>query len=311
MTEAIDSILKKALPFFLINAPAIFMLIFLVTLGLIISFKNRNRKNPLTKKLLRGPGESLFGLISDLQFKVMEVLFFWCILPPLVYVISINVISAQKSAALLLMAMLTAILISLYGALRVYFMLKSLFDLRLAYDGELSVGQELNELMLDGFRVYHDIQAADFNIDHAVVGPSGVFAIETKTRAKKLQAKGAEAVEVLYDGDSIEFPRWKDSKMLVQAKANALWLERKLTDSVGSQVVVFPAVAIPGWFTKKTTNKPGPVVYNGKNPRAIFLKCGQNVPLTEDRVKQIAYQIEQLCRNIEPISFSRKKKFTA
>ena len=96
--------------------------------------------------------------------------------------------------------------------------------------------------------------------------------------------------------------------MLEQARGNALWLEQRLTAAVDDQVTVFPAVAIPGWYTKKITKKPGPIVYNGKNPRAIFLKCGQDVPLSEEQVKRIAYQLEQLCRNIEPITFNRKKR---
>ncbi|MFZ3136378.1 MAG: nuclease-related domain-containing protein [Thermodesulfovibrionales bacterium] len=308
MPDAIDDILKKALPFLLGVAPTIFMLIFIIALGLIFSFKNRNRKNPLTQKLLRSPGQTLLALITELQFKIMEVFFLWCIIPPFAYMASLSAIAAQKSPTLLLLTMSIAILISLYGALKAYFILKRLADLRLAYDGELALGQELNELMLDGFRVYHDIQAEDFNIDHAVVGSSGVFAIETKTRSKKLQTKGAEAVEVLYDGDSINFPHWRDTKILEQARGNARWLEQRITAAVGDQVTVFPAVAIPGWYTKKTTNKSGPIVYNGKNPRAIFPKCGQDKPLTKEQINRIAYQIEQLCRNVAPITFSKKNK---
>jgi len=53
-----------------------------------------------------------------------------------------------------------------------------------------------SELMLDGFRVFHDIKAKDFNIDHAIVGLSGVFAIETKTRSKRLNAKGAASASL-------------------------------------------------------------------------------------------------------------------
>lgn len=306
MPDVIYDILKKALPFLLVVTPAIFMLIFIIALGLFYSFNNRNRKNPLTQKLLRSPGQALLDLITEIQFKVMEVFIFWCIIPPLAYIVSISTIVAQKSAALLLSAMAIVILISLYGSRRTYFMLKRLADLRLAYDGELAVGQELNELMLNGFRVYHDIQAEDFNIDHAVVGPSGVFAIETKTRAKKLQTMGAEAVEVFYDGDSINFPHWRDTKILEQARGSARWLEQRITAAVGEQVTVFPAVAIPGWYTKKITKKSGPIVYNGKNPRAIFPKCGHDKPLTDEQINRIAYQIEQLCRNVAPITFSKK-----
>lgn len=205
--------------------------------------------------------------------------------------------------------MLITVLASLYGALRIYAALKRLADLRLAYDGELSVGQELNELMHDGYRVFHDIQAENFNIDHAIVGPAGVFAVETKTRSKKQDAKGADSVEVLYDGESINFPQWKkDTEILEQAKGNARWLSQKLTDAVGKQVDVFAAVAIPGWYTRKISKKYGPIVYNGENPRAIFPKCGRKDPLTAEKIQSIAYQIEQLCRNVKPVTFNQEKQ---
>jgi len=308
MPIAIDEVFKKTLPFLIVGIPAIFAFIFIVVIMRVYSFKNRSRKNPLTENLLRSPGQTLLNQITDLQFKSMEIVFFWCFIPILVYAIFLNAILAQKSLVLLFSTMLVTILASLYGALKTYAALKHLANLRLAYDGELSVGQELNDLMFAGFRVFHDIKAKDFNIDHAIVGSSGVFAIETKTRSKRLDAKGADSVEVLYDGDSINFPHWKDTEILEQAKGNAQWLSEKLTKAVGEEVKVFPAVAIPGWFTKKTTNKRGPIVYNGKNPRAIFPKCGQNKPLAEDKIQRIAHQIEQLCRNVEPITFNQEKQ---
>jgi len=307
MPIAIDVLIKKILPLLVVGIPAISMFIFIVIVIRVFFFKNRNRKNPLTENLFRSPGQTLLNQITDLQFKSMEIVFFWCFIPILVYAIFLNAILAQKSLVLFLMILVT-IIASLYGALRTYAALKRLADLRLAYDGELSVGQELNDLMFDGFRVFHDIKAKDFNIDHAIVGSSGVFAIETKTRSKRLDAKGADSVEVLYDGDSINFPHWKDTEILEQAKGNAQWLSEKLTEAVGEEVKVFPAVAIPGWFIIKTTKKYGPVVYNGKNPKAIFPKCGQNKPLAEDKIQRIAYQIEQLCRNVEPITFNQEKQ---
>ena len=38
--------------------------------------------------------------------------------------------------------------------------------------------------------VYHDIQADQFNIDHVVVGPSGVFAVETKVPCEIMDGQG-------------------------------------------------------------------------------------------------------------------------
>mgnify|MGYP000447730379 CR=1 FL=1 len=44
------------------------------------------------------------------------------------------------------------------------------------------VAEALAPLTVDGCRIFHDVPAAAFNLDHVIVGPTGVFALETKTR---------------------------------------------------------------------------------------------------------------------------------
>ncbi|HVE92485.1 MAG TPA: nuclease-related domain-containing protein, partial [Actinomycetota bacterium] len=46
--------------------------------------------------------------------------------------------------------------------------------------GEEAVGRLLAELEPQGYRILHDIDTGRGNLDHVVVGPTGVFAIETK-----------------------------------------------------------------------------------------------------------------------------------
>lgn len=47
--------------------------------------------------------------------------------------------------------------------------------------GEFLVGEELEKLYKEGFHVFHDyFSKGRGNVDHFVVGPPGVFAIETK-----------------------------------------------------------------------------------------------------------------------------------
>jgi hypothetical protein len=49
--------------------------------------------------------------------------------------------------------------------------------------GELHVADVLEELRADGYKPIHDIIGDGFNVDHVLVGPGGVFAIETKYRS--------------------------------------------------------------------------------------------------------------------------------
>lgn len=80
------------------------------------------------------------------------------------------------------------------------------------------------------------------NIDHVVVGPAGVFAVETKARAKSTSDNRSADAKVTDDGKCLHFPRWKEVKPLEQAKNQAVWLERWLSSATGDTL----ASTIPG-----------------------------------------------------------------
>src|SRR5438876_69039 len=48
--------------------------------------------------------------------------------------------------------------------------------------GEMKVAEVLDELRSLGYRPFHDLLGTGYNIDHVIVGPAGVFVIETKFR---------------------------------------------------------------------------------------------------------------------------------
>ncbi|HEU5063665.1 MAG TPA: nuclease-related domain-containing protein [Solirubrobacterales bacterium] len=53
-------------------------------------------------------------------------------------------------------------------------------------EGEEVVGRVLEELSADGWCVIHDVSFGRGNIDHVVVGPGGLFTVETKSRAGRI-----------------------------------------------------------------------------------------------------------------------------
>src|SRR3546814_10876601 len=60
------------------------------------------------------------------------------------------------------------------------------------YLGELATAQALNNLTAQGCLVFHDLPTGRANIDHIVVAPKAVFAVETKWRSKGSGKAGAE-----------------------------------------------------------------------------------------------------------------------
>jgi hypothetical protein len=61
--------------------------------------------------------------------------------------------------------------------------------------GEVRTGQLLEPLAAEGFRILHDRKipgARNANIDHIVIGPPGVFVVETKSYSGSLQIRGDE-----------------------------------------------------------------------------------------------------------------------
>ena len=178
-------------------------------------------------------------------------------------------------------------------------------DVTLGLECELAVGQELNQLMLLGCRVYHDFPAEGFNIDHIVIGPAGVYAVETKGRAKPDRGRGAEDVRVVYDGKSLQFPERTETKPIAQAKRQAQWLADWLKSAVGEPVLVQPALALPGWYIDRKGRDM--VVFNSKNPDFLAKPRGERV-LSDAMIQRVAHQVEQRCRTVEPLSYCKKKE---
>jgi hypothetical protein len=265
--------------------------------------KNQKRKNPLTSDLLRGPGEALREKLSELQLDIFADVVFMTFMPLLIFAMALSMeVYGHKANSLFLNFVFGLIIVAIICFLlfRIHKNKKKIQKLNLGLDAELAVGQELNQLMRDGYWVYHDFPADTFNIDHVLIGPSGVFAVETKGRAKPLNKNGSVECEVIYDGDCLQFPNLKDDKPLKQAEIQAKWLEKWLLSAVGEPVSVTPVIALPGWFIRRTHQKGIPVI-NGKNSGAFFSKF--EATLSEKLQRQIVHQIDSRCRNILPRAY--------
>jgi hypothetical protein len=257
--------------------------------------------SPVRGKLLRAPGESIRKRVDDLFNQIMLLSLFCGVAPAfllawLLGTKNATVPSPVVWAPLLILAIgvyawVLTCLIGLLQQRRRY---------RLGLSGELAVGQELNRLVADGCQVFHDFPlAANWNIDHIVVSPNGVFAIETKTRSKGKASATQKAHEVIYDGQVLQFPNHYDKKMVAQAQRQAKSLSLMLSTALDEPVVVTPILVLPGWFVQRKTSR-GVVVLNHhpRELRAAILDARQP-DLGPELVARITAEIDAKCRDVE------------
>ena len=111
--------------------------------------------------------------------------------------------------------------------------------------GELHVSEVLEELRVSGYKPIHDITAENFNIDHVLVGPGGVFAIETKFRSGKGEITFRNG-EGLFVGERAE-----EKDCLKQARGNAAAISQIIKETCGKREWVTPLVVFVGeWRVK-------------------------------------------------------------
>ena len=269
--------------------------------------QRRERRTPLTRDLLRNPGESLREQVDDLG---LDLSFYPLMLIAVPLLVGMQLLlQSRATQQAITPRMLIPYAIALVG-FTLFLMVKLVrtwrkrHRLRLGLECEMAVGQELNQLMLLGCRVYHDFPAEGFNIDHVVIGPAGVYAVETKGRAKPDKGGGTEEALVVYDGKRLQFPSWSETEPIAQAKRQAQWLAQWLKSAVGEPVPVLPALALPGWFVERKERDM--VVFNSKNPGFLATPRGERV-LSDEVIQRVAHQVEQRCRTVEPISYGKKK----
>jgi hypothetical protein len=260
-------------------------------------FKNRNRRSPLTTELLRPPGYGLQLKLDELGIDMDAYLLLIVVMPMMGYGLWLQqrafpeFTSKPVNGYLLIIA---SVVLYVYVLWKLFTVVRKRLKYREALDGEMATAQLLEPIIAGGGRVFHDVQASGFNIDHVVVAPGGVFAIETKHRLKPKQGRVSESAQVRYDGKALHFPGWVETKPIAQARNQADWLSKILTRSTGVSVAARPVVALPGWFVDRI-GKSDVNVINPKNVSFMLIPAYGD-PMPEDKRRRISYQLEQLCR---------------
>jgi hypothetical protein len=122
---------------------------------------------------------------------------------------------------------------------------------RTGSDGEKATARQVQPLLTHGWTLFNDIETEHSNIDHVLVGPAGVFMLESKrlagqvkVRAGKLVVRWHEDPEDGYENDSIAG----------RARAAAFDLHARL-NSVGVDVWVQGVVVLWAQFDQRSIER--------------------------------------------------------
>jgi hypothetical protein len=208
----------------------------------------QRRRSPIGIELLRGPGHTLRQQLDELQLDLLSEVYALMSLP--LIVLALFLAEAHRRGLDRMRHLVPFfVAIVLIGIVWIIFRLVKaggkLDNLRNGYDAEVAVGQELDQLMRQGAAVFHDFPADGFNIDHVVIAPRGVFAVETKGYTKRGDMRGKQGATVVFDGNSLSFPHWLSREPIEQAERQAQWLAKWVTSATGEPVGVVPVLALP------------------------------------------------------------------
>jgi hypothetical protein len=258
------------------------------------------------EKLLRSAGDSRRTEIDTIDAKINNCLVFIGI-GVAVQIIAFTFLTSTLSGAvlgyLLGIVSVTTVSFTLWYLIKTTILVLKRSRCSDGFHGECITGNQLSVLMLDGYRIFHDLQFEDLNIDHALVGPAGVFAVETKLWKQQQSLKDPV---VRFDGEKLHWSKNRINTIGIQeAFDRSIILKQFLSNALGEPVEAKPLLLLPGWNVE--TEHTGKVsVLNPKQVRTFLKGVEEYDEVISEK------QINRICRHLAgkagyPEPMSRKQ----
>lgn len=114
-------------------------------------------------------------------------------------------------------------------------------------EGERRTAKVLRPLQREGWIVRHDLQGERGNVDHLLIGPTGVFLLDTRSWAGRISVSDGVPAKAYHDtGDECRY-----SRLPVRIKAAAAETSRALSAMTGQRTWVNAVVVFWGNFEQQ------------------------------------------------------------
>jgi hypothetical protein len=162
---------------------------------------------------------------------------------------------------------------------------------------EIATGQSINQLMRRGYWVFHDVNLGGQRFQHLIVGPGGVFVVESRAHRvpRKYAKSGTDRAEANFDGKQLNYPDWTDADPIQAVLKQSQMLGKWLTGKIGEAVAPQPVLALPGWYVQSSDWKRV-IVCDPSNP-ALIIKASKQARLDPTAIRGILENLKQQTRD--------------
>ncbi len=120
-------------------------------------------------------------------------------------------------------------------------------QLKFLRDANIAIGHQLQWISSGHGRVFHDVPVADSVVDHVMVGPAGVYAINVVAR------RAPRSGEIRLSGDEVQFRPGRKPYDISDIDAATAALAHELSKQIGQNIRVRSVIAVPGWDVSAQT----------------------------------------------------------
>ena len=138
--------------------------------------------------------------------------------------------------------MFLSLLVTCYGGVRAFRLYPQLQNARLGKPGQRRVAEILGRIRSKGFVVFHDLPENGSNIDHVVVGPTGIYAIATRA----WNAIGSRTIDYQTENEVILGGRITDGRLLREVRGSARAVHLRLKKHLHENYWVKPLLVFLG-----------------------------------------------------------------
>jgi hypothetical protein len=184
-----------------------------------------------------------------------------------------------------------AVVVLGYCAWRILGFRREIRNLRQGEQGERRISEILKTLRDKDYVTFDDLVGENGNIDHVVVGPGGIFAIETKAWT----VFGEGRIVLTSDGALKLSGKDVIGDPLKQARASAAIVSAELERHMRRKFWVNPVVVFPGWEVDLPKSETDVVILNDKTV-SDFFKSRREI-LTTSEIREICSHLDRSARS--------------